>query len=155
MLQYWFYSSQFRLIKWSLFVHSTMPNAPSIHQRLDLVLKLCQIFPIESNQELIEPTINHAYRICVIPGTISLTCTCRTPHHGVPCITRIRCLREVCGSIRKVNRSTSWCRRDITVYKWWHNVEISYNYVCLIWFFTSHQQSFSWTGTGLPGLNQY
>ena len=26
---------------------------------------------------------------------------------------------------------------------------------CLIWFFTSHQQSFSWAGTGLPGLNQY
>ena len=28
-------------------------------------------------------------------------------------------------------------------------------FVCLIWFFTSHQQSFSYTGTGLPGLNQY
>ena len=27
--------------------------------------------------------------------------------------------------------------------------------VCLIWFFTSHQQSFSYLGTGLPGLNQY
>ena len=27
--------------------------------------------------------------------------------------------------------------------------------VCLIWFFIFHQQSFSWTGTGLPGLNQY
>ena len=26
---------------------------------------------------------------------------------------------------------------------------------CLIWFFTSHQQSFSYKGTGLPGLNQY
>ena len=26
---------------------------------------------------------------------------------------------------------------------------------CLIWFFTSHQQSFSYIGTGLPGLNQY
>ena len=26
---------------------------------------------------------------------------------------------------------------------------------CLIWFFTSHQQSFSQTGTGLPGFNQY
>ena len=25
----------------------------------------------------------------------------------------------------------------------------------LIWFFTSHQQSFSFIGTGLPGLNQY
>ena len=25
----------------------------------------------------------------------------------------------------------------------------------LIWFFTSHQQSFSYVGTGLPGLNQY
>ena len=28
-------------------------------------------------------------------------------------------------------------------------------FVCLIWFFTSHQQSFSYIGTGLPGLNQY
>ena len=27
--------------------------------------------------------------------------------------------------------------------------------VCLIWFFTSHQQSFSYKGTGLPGLNLY
>ena len=27
--------------------------------------------------------------------------------------------------------------------------------VCLIWFFTSHQQSFSYKVTGLPGLNQY
>ena len=26
---------------------------------------------------------------------------------------------------------------------------------CLFWFFTSHQQSFSSIGTGLPGLNQY
>ena len=28
-------------------------------------------------------------------------------------------------------------------------------FVCLFWFFTSHQQSFSYIGTGLPGLNQY
>ena len=28
-------------------------------------------------------------------------------------------------------------------------------FVCLISFFTSHQQSFSYVGTGLPGLNQY
>ena len=27
-------------------------------------------------------------------------------------------------------------------------------FVCLILFFTSHQQSFSYKGTGLPGLNQ-
>ena len=27
--------------------------------------------------------------------------------------------------------------------------------VCLILLFTSYQQSFSYTGTGLPGLNQY
>ena len=26
---------------------------------------------------------------------------------------------------------------------------------CLIWVFTSHQQSFSYKGTGLPGLNKY
>ena len=28
-------------------------------------------------------------------------------------------------------------------------------FFCLICFFTSHQQSFSFLGTGLPGLNQY
>ena len=28
-------------------------------------------------------------------------------------------------------------------------------FVCLIWFFTSHQQSFSYKGTGLQELNQY
>ena len=28
-------------------------------------------------------------------------------------------------------------------------------FVCLISFFTSHQQSFGYKGTGLPGLNQY
>ena len=28
-------------------------------------------------------------------------------------------------------------------------------FVCLICFFKSHQQSFSYLGTGLPGLNQY
>ena len=27
-------------------------------------------------------------------------------------------------------------------------------FVCLIWFFMSHQQSFSYVGTGLPRLNQ-
>ena len=29
------------------------------------------------------------------------------------------------------------------------------DFVCLIWFFTSHQQPFSLTWLGLPGLNQY
>ena len=29
------------------------------------------------------------------------------------------------------------------------------NFVCLIWFFTSHQQSFSYKEIGRPGLNQY
>ena len=29
------------------------------------------------------------------------------------------------------------------------------DFVCLIRFFTSHQQSFRHIGTGLPGLNQY
>ena len=28
-------------------------------------------------------------------------------------------------------------------------------FICLIWLFTSHQQYFSYKGTGLPGLNQY
>ena len=34
-------------------------------------------------------------------------------------------------------------------------IDYSYLFVCLIQFFTSHQQSFSLIGTGLPGLNQY
>ena len=30
-------------------------------------------------------------------------------------------------------------------------------FICFVgfWFFTSHHQSFSYKGTGLPGLNQY
>ena len=28
-------------------------------------------------------------------------------------------------------------------------------FVCLIWFFTFHQQFYSYVGMGLPGLNQY
>ena len=28
-------------------------------------------------------------------------------------------------------------------------------FVCLIWFLTSQEQSISYVGTGLPGLNQY
>ena len=31
----------------------------------------------------------------------------------------------------------------------------THGHVCLIWFFTSHQRSFSYIGTVLPGLNQY
>ena len=27
--------------------------------------------------------------------------------------------------------------------------------IFFIWFFTSHQQYFSYKGTGIPGLNQY
>ena len=33
-------------------------------------------------------------------------------------------------------------------------LESSVLFVCLIWFFTSHKQSFSSVGTGLPGLKQ-
>ena len=33
------------------------------------------------------------------------------------------------------------------------NSTISVLFVCLIGLFTSHQQSFSYKGTGLPGLN--
>ena len=29
----------------------------------------------------------------------------------------------------------------------------NFDFVCLIWFFTSHQQSCSYVGTGVPGLN--
>ena len=35
------------------------------------------------------------------------------------------------------------------------NRSIGLDWFCLIWFFTSHQQSFSYIETGLPGLNQY
>ena len=35
-----------------------------------------------------------------------------------------------------------------------HNIMIIM-FVCLIRFFMSHQQSFSYIGTGLPGLNQF
>ena len=38
----------------------------------------------------------------------------------------------------------------------WYLTELSQClFVCLILFFTSHQQSFSYKGTGLPGLIQY
>ena len=33
--------------------------------------------------------------------------------------------------------------------------KMSFQKFCLICFFTSHQQSFSYIGTSLPGLNQY
>ena len=33
--------------KWSFFVHSTTSNVLYVHQRLDLILKLCQAYPIE------------------------------------------------------------------------------------------------------------
>ena len=46
MLQNWFSLLQFRLTKWSFFVHSTMRNAAYIHQRLDLILESCQTYPI-------------------------------------------------------------------------------------------------------------
>ena len=32
--------------KMKLFIHNTTGNAPYVHQRLDLILKLCQTFPI-------------------------------------------------------------------------------------------------------------
>ena len=35
------------------------------------------------------------------------------------------------------------------------NNDIVYDLFDFIYFFTSHQQSFSYVGTGLPGLNQY
>ena len=40
----------------------------------------------------------------------------------------------------------------------WSRKPVTYCYTCLfclICFFTSHQQSFSYIGTGLPALNQY
>ena len=41
------------------------------------------------------------------------------------------------------------------IYMYTYHIKDDYLFVCLIWFFTSHQQSFSYTGMGLPGLNQY
>ena len=50
----------------------------------------------------------------------------------------------------------SWCMTS----RFWgwpvdHCLGMHALFVCLIWFFTSHQQSFSYKGTGLRGLNQY
>ena len=47
MLQYYFSLHQFRLKKWSFLVHSTMRNAPYVHLRLDLILKLTRNYPID------------------------------------------------------------------------------------------------------------
>ena len=47
MLQNLFSLRQFRLIKWSFFVHSTTRNAPYVHQRLDSIVELCRTFPID------------------------------------------------------------------------------------------------------------
>ena len=38
---------QFRLIKWSFFVHITTRNAPYIHPSSDLILELWRTFPNE------------------------------------------------------------------------------------------------------------
>ena len=34
-------------------------------------------------------------------------------------------------------------------------IGLQYSSFCLFGFFKSHQQSFSYKGTGFPGLNQY
>ena len=38
---------------------------------------------------------------------------------------------------------------------WLRNMKFDHDFVCLIWIFTSLQQSFSYKGVGLLGLNQY
>ena len=45
MLQCFFSLCQFRLIKWSFFVHSTTRDAPYVHPRLDSILELWRTFP--------------------------------------------------------------------------------------------------------------
>ena len=45
--------------------------------------------------------------------------------------------------------------RTAVLYKSESNKGFRFVFVCLILFFTSHQQSFSLTGMGLPGLDQY
>ena len=47
MLQSSFSLRQFRVTKWSFFVHSTTRNAPNVQPRLDSILELCRTFPIE------------------------------------------------------------------------------------------------------------
>ena len=49
------------------------------------------------------------------------------------------------------------CYRDFTVYHYISEIFVCVWFdFCLIWFFTSHQQSsFSYVGMGHPGLNQY
>ena len=49
MLQNKFFLRQFRLTKWSFFVHSTTRNAPYVHPRLDSILVLCRTFSIDCN----------------------------------------------------------------------------------------------------------
>ena len=46
MLQNLFSLSQFRLTKWSFFVHKTTRNVPYVHPRLDSILELCRSVPI-------------------------------------------------------------------------------------------------------------
>ena len=48
MLQNLFSLRQFRLTKLNFFVHSITRIAPKVHPRLDLILKLCRTFPIDS-----------------------------------------------------------------------------------------------------------
>ena len=53
-----------------------------------------------------------------------------------------------------------WLTLTMLVHCWCHgrpdalNIGLGLCFVCLIWFFTFHQQSFSYKGTGLPGLSQ-
>ena len=56
--------------------------------------------------------------------------------------------------------SHTWCHNDETSTlqfsfssAWLHGVTL-FNLLNLVWFYTCHQYSFSYVGTGLPGLNQ-
>ena len=51
-LQNLFSSHQFRLAKWSFFVHSTTCNAPYVHSRRDLILDLCLTFRIGQHADI-------------------------------------------------------------------------------------------------------
>ena len=57
----------------------------------------------------------------------------------------------------RFSRLSLWCVLILVFLAHNYNASLKFFclFVCLIWFFTSHQKSFSYKRTGLPWLNQY
>ena len=72
MLQNLFPLRQFTLTKWIFFVHSTMPNAPYVQPRLDLILELCRTFWIGFIYDLTfcEHVSNALMSLCICIGPL-------------------------------------------------------------------------------------